>query len=181
MNKFHPDIILHRASDITEDLLYKLKIKVLVLDVDNTLTTHNNEIPDNDILLWLSKIKKTNIHLIIMSNNTAKRVKPFANALKLDYTANAFKPFTHGFKKISAKLNVKPHEMAIVGDQIFTDVLAGNIFGCRTILVMPMSKNGDIIISIKRRLEKIILKNNKKYNRYLKNYAKKEMYKNEQD
>lgn len=72
---FRPTYALKKITDITPSALKKRGIKALVLDVDNTLTTHNNPAPAEGIPEWIEEIKSAGIKLIIVSNNNAERVK----------------------------------------------------------------------------------------------------------
>jgi len=159
MPRLHPDLWLHRVTRLTPGQLQSWGTKVLILDVDNTLTTHNNPVPDQDILRWLEQMKQAQYRLVILSNNSAERVEPFARLLGLDYTANAMKPLAKGFRETARRLGVTAPEMAVVGDQIFTDILGGNLFGARTVLVEPMEPEKSWPFRLKRRLEHGILEN----------------------
>ncbi len=82
---FKPTYVFDKVGEITPDFLAKKHIKGLLLDLDNTLTTHNNPVPPQSSLDWLSKMKAAGIKLMIVSNNHAPRVKPFAEQLGLDF------------------------------------------------------------------------------------------------
>jgi predicted HAD superfamily phosphohydrolase YqeG len=55
-------------------------------------------------------------------------------------------------------LGTSPGETAVVGDQIFTDVLGGNRLGLLTILVMPISPKEFISTQLVRKLERMVLR-----------------------
>ena len=78
---FRATAAFKRVTDITPEILKKLSIKGLILDLDNTLTTHDNPVPANGVMEWLDKMKKNGIKLMIVSNNHPPRVKPFADML----------------------------------------------------------------------------------------------------
>ena len=75
------------ATDISLEFLNKHKIKAILLDLDNTLTTHNNPVPPKSTLEWLDKMKSAGIKMMIVSNNSAKRVEPFAKELGLPFVS----------------------------------------------------------------------------------------------
>lgn len=158
MSKFYPDLVLHRISELTPAMLAQLGVTALILDVDNTLTTHNNPVPDSDVLLWLKSMGSSNIRLVIVSNNSDERVAAFAKMLGLGYTANALKPLKKGFAQTAAKLRLPPQKIGVVGDQIFTDILGGNLFGAKTILVAPMEPETGPFFRLKRKLEVLVLR-----------------------
>jgi HAD superfamily phosphatase (TIGR01668 family) len=158
MPLFHPTIRYHRVTAVTHSFLQAHGIRALALDVDNTLTTHNNPIPDAEVLAWLDGMKASGVALILLSNNSAKRVRPFAQMLGLGFASRACKPLTFGLARMARRLKLRPKQIALVGDQIFTDVMAGNLFGTMTILVTPMEPEPGPFFRLKRRIEKRILK-----------------------
>ena len=119
---FKPTYVFDKVGEITPDFLAKKHIKGLLLDLDNTLTTHNNPIPPQSSLDWLAKMKAAGIKLMIVSNNHAPRVKPFAEQLELDFVPEGKKPLTFGYTKAIAKLGLNKKNVAAVGDQIGTYV-----------------------------------------------------------
>ncbi|MDE7288447.1 MAG: HAD hydrolase family protein, partial [Oscillospiraceae bacterium] len=94
---FKPTYALRSITEITPAALKKRGIKALILDVDNTLTTHNNPVPAEGISEWIEDMKKNNIKLLIVSNNNAERVTPFAETLGLHFVPNGAKPLPMGF------------------------------------------------------------------------------------
>jgi HAD superfamily phosphatase (TIGR01668 family) len=147
-----------RVTSITPEDLQKLGVRALLLDVDNTLTTHNNPVPDSDALKWLAAMKKAGIIICLASNNRERRVRPFAKSLGADYVANACKPLPVGFIRAARWLKLPAKEFAVVGDQIFTDILGGNLFGSKTIMLEPIEFETGPFLKLKRKLEKGILR-----------------------
>jgi len=164
MSVFLPNLILKDVTCIDADLLSKNGIKGIILDVDNTLTTHGSQEVEDNILTWLAFMKKQNIGLVIVSNNTFERISPFAQKIGLEFVAMGLKPLTRGLSKAQARLNLKKNEIAIVGDQIYTDIVGGNFKGFFTILVNPFKMENNLFFKIKRKLESIHIK---KYNKNL--------------
>lgn len=153
---------MKRVSDIRPALLQKHNIRALILDADNTLSTHNNPKPADYVLEWLESMRDMGIALVIVSNNSRKRIHPFADSLRLPYTARALKPLPFGFRRTAAKLKLSPKNIAVVGDQIFTDILGGNLFGAPTILVEPIQMEDEAFFRLKRRLEAGVLRRYRK-------------------
>jgi HAD superfamily phosphatase (TIGR01668 family) len=158
MSLFYPTIMRKRVSDITPEVLKGLGVRALLLDVDNTLTTHNNPVPDSDALEWLAEMQKAGILVCLASNNRMRRVRPFAKSLGADYVANACKPLPVGFFRAARRLRLPAKAFAVVGDQIFTDILGGNLFGAKTLLLEPIEFETGPFFRLKRKLEKGILK-----------------------
>ena len=141
--------------------MQKKHIKGLILDLDNTLTTHNNPIPPQSSLDWLDSMKSAGIKLMIVSNNHAPRVKPFAEQLGVDFVSEGKKPLTFGYTKAINKMGLEKKNVAAVGDQIFTDVLGSNLKGIRSVFVFPIELETGFWFRVKRKIEKFFLPKNK--------------------
>ena len=122
-----PEIIFKQVESITPDYLQKNGITALVLDVDNTLTADGSQQLDDSVAAWLDAMRAAGISLTIVSNNTARRVRPFAEKLGLRWVALACKPLPVGLAVARRRLGVKRRQMAMVGDQIFSDRLAAGL------------------------------------------------------
>jgi hypothetical protein len=154
---FKPTYVFDKVGDITPEFLKKEGIKGLILDLDNTLTTHNNPVPPQSSLDWLDRMKGAGIKLIIVSNNHPPRVEPFAKQLGLDYEAEGKKPLTFGYTRGIRRLGLPKKNVAAVGDQIFTDVLGSNLKGIRSLFVFPIEYETSLPFRFKRACEKPFL------------------------
>ena len=155
---FKPDIKLDSITEISVELLKKYNINALILDVDNTLSTHHGQVLTEGLEEWLNIMRENNISLTILSNSTTKRLEPFANKIGLDFISIGLKPLPFGYFRAIKKLKSKRKNTAIVGDQIFTDTLGGNIAGVKTILLTPIKPETSLRFRIKRKNEKILIK-----------------------
>jgi len=153
------DYSFRKTQNITPNFLKNRGIKGLILDVDNTLTTDENPVPPESIVKWLETMRKNGIKLIIVSNNHDERVRVFAEPLGLDYVCESLKPSKKGYTEAMQKMGLEPHEVAGVGDQLFTDVWGANFSGITSIYVQPMAIEGKEkrFILFKRKLEKPFL------------------------
>lgn len=155
---FYPKGYFNSITEITIDYLIKNKIKGLILDVDNTLIDYDRNMP-TEIEKWVENIRKAQIKMIILSNtNSKKKVKEVADKLKLDYINFGMKPFKINFKKAKEKLNLDKKNIAVIGDQIFTDIFGANRMGMFPILVEPLKEKDFLITLIKRPIENNIKK-----------------------
>lgn len=161
---FKPTYALKSVLEITPEALKKRDIKALVLDLDNTLTTHDNPTPAEGVLDWIANMQSAGIKLLIVSNNTAERVTPFAQMLGLHFVPNGAKPLPKGFKQAIAELGVGRSHVCAVGDQIFTDILGANMAGIRSIFVYPIEPEHSTFFKVKRAIEKPLLP--KKYDKF---------------
>lgn len=153
-----PEYVYGSISLIPIEKLLASGIKGLILDIDNTLTTHDNPKPSKGVQQWLNDAADCGIKMIVLSNNNAERVERFAEILKLPFVADGRKPLVGGYKKCADFMECKPRQVAIIGDQLFTDIWGGNRFGCMTIWVKPIEAEKMIFFKIKRFFEKKILK-----------------------
>ncbi len=158
MSLFLPDFDFRRIHEIPTEFFKERGIHVLLLDVDNTLTKDNSQEVSEEVVLWLEKQKAAGLHLFVLSNNEEARVAPFAHKLGLDYIAKAGKPKTSHLKARMEALSVTPEETALIGDQLFTDILCGNLGGCTTIRVEPFALEESRFFRMKRSLERPFLR-----------------------
>ena len=153
---FLPKLFLDSVYDITVKLLADNNIKGLILDLDNTLVAQYIERPDQKLIDWINSLKKNAIKLCIVSNGSGKRVRKFNESLGLDVVAKAKKPCKKGFKKALDMMNLRQDEVAVVGDQLFTDIWGGNRLGMFTILVRIIDKREEFFVRLKRYPEKLV-------------------------
>ena len=119
----YPDTYITKVKEITIELLNKNNIKGLLLDVDNTLIDFDLKILEGS-KDWINTLRENNFRLCILSNtNKIEKVKMVAKELNIPYINFAKKPFKRGFKKGAELLKLQPNQIAVVGDQIMTDVL----------------------------------------------------------
>lgn len=119
----YPDTYVTNVKEITIELLNKNNIKGLLLDVDNTLIDFDLKILEGS-KDWIDTLKENDFRLCILSNtNKIEKVKMVAKELNIPYINFAKKPFKRGFKKGAELLKLQPNQIAVVGDQIMTDVL----------------------------------------------------------
>ena len=156
MSKLYPNELLNKVEEITIQFIQKNKLKALILDVDNTLIDYNKNLSEEKIA-WAKNLKGQGVKLYILSNtNKKEKVKKVAEKLEIPYILFAKKPAKTGFLKIQKELNLKPEQIGVVGDQIFTDVLGGNRCKMFTILVEPVDKKDILITAWKRPIEEKI-------------------------
>lgn len=149
-----PEYIFKKIECIHPDFLAAHGIRALVLDVDNTLTGDNSQVLEPSVQAWLDEMRAAGISLTIVSNNTPKRVRPFAERVGLAWVPLACKPFTIGLRVARRRLGCKKSEMAMVGDQIFADRMAAGLYGCPCLYLMPRtSHDKNKFVLLKRKFE----------------------------
>ena len=153
---FKPTFWLKSVLQIDEKFLTENGVKALVLDMDNTLSMHGNPAAEAGVDEWLGKMRALGVKMRVVSNNTNKRVAPLAALLGLEFTANGAKPLTFGVNRAVKAMGAAKSETLVVGDQIFTDVMAGNLAGIRTVLVEPFHLEKTWTFRLKRRVESVV-------------------------
>lgn len=145
-------------TDLTPRRLERLGIRALLLDVDCTLKRYSQPMPEQDILDWLTELREAGFFLCLVSNGKEGRISRTASELGLPYIALALKPFPNGCLRALKRHSLSARETAMVGDQLFADILAGNLAGLTTILVTPIHPEEEHFYTrIKRPLEKFLL------------------------
>ena len=158
----YPKQHFNNVREIKIEFLKENQIKALILDVDNTLIDFDRNLAEETIQ-WAEDLKEQGIKLYILSNSNKKeKVKTVAEKLKIEYEYFGKKPLKTGFKKVQKKLDEKAENIGVVGDQIFTDVLGGNICKMFTILVEPIAEKDIWITLLKRPIENAIKNRYKK-------------------
>lgn len=148
-----PDYIFKDIESITPEFLQAKGITALVLDVDNTLTQDGSQVLEPSVRAWLDRMRAAGVSLTIVSNNTAERVRPFAERIGLAWVPLACKPLTLGLTVARRRLGVPRRQMAMVGDQIFTDRLAAGLYRIPCLLTVPRGGDRQRGVQFKRKLE----------------------------
>ncbi|NLC96586.1 MAG: YqeG family HAD IIIA-type phosphatase [Erysipelotrichaceae bacterium] len=158
VNLIIPNQYVKSYKDVDLLQLKKNNIKLFILDIDNTLVKSNSNKISEDAIRFVKQIKSAKIIPVVISNNVENRVKKFTDILNVDYYSFALKPLKKSYKIILQKYNVDSNEVVIIGDQLLTDIIGGNIMNMHTILVDPISEKDNIFGSINRVAENTIFK-----------------------
>lgn len=154
----YPDYYCDKVTDIKLDLLEKNNIKGIILDVDNTLIDFDRNLLEG-AKEWVEQMKENNMKCIILSNsNKIDKVTKVATTLDIPFIYFGTKPLKRGFKRARELLELENENIAVVGDQIFTDVIGANRSNMFAILVNPIAKKDILITKIKRPIEEMIIK-----------------------
>ena len=157
MHKFKPTMYRKNIFEIDYKKLKELGITCLVFDLDNTLgLISEKECPRKT--KKLIKELQEDFLVLISSNNTGDRLKPYLEDLGIGGVAWSMKPSTRGLRKIKKDYKLKKKEMVMIGDQMVTDVFAGNRFRIMTILVDPLGEKDLKITGLNRKIESAIIK-----------------------
>ncbi|MFA5421313.1 MAG: HAD-IIIA family hydrolase [Bacilli bacterium] len=135
MNKrLIPFCVAKSIYDIEPAFFEKYQVATLFVDLDNTLDAYHQTHPTPRAIALKERLSKSGIEIIIVSNNTSKRVSTYATELGVRYAGSLLKPFSYKLKKFIDKEKIDISKAMMVGDQIITDVSCGNGAGLRVIL-----------------------------------------------
>lgn len=133
-----PHLQIENVSELTPERLRGLGYDALLLDVDCTLKRYRSTCLDDGVLRWLEGLRAAGIRLCLVSNGRGKRIGRLAESLGLPFLASACKPFPYACRAAVARMGLDPARTAMVGDQLFADVMAARWAGLGAILVQPM-------------------------------------------
>ncbi len=134
-----PDRYVTSVLAIEPESLVSAGIAGLILDLDNTLLPRDTSIVPDAFAAWLAETT-ARLDVCFVSNNWHERVHEVAGELGVPIVARAIKPLPFAFIRALRVLGLKRRQVAVVGDQLFTDVLGGNLIGATTVLVQPLSQ-----------------------------------------
>ncbi|HKM40000.1 MAG TPA: YqeG family HAD IIIA-type phosphatase [bacterium] len=153
-----PQMYLRSVFDLPIAYLRERGIRGLIFDLDNTLLYWNALEVTPEAKKLFHRLKRVGFSCCLVSNNKRGRVEVVADMMDLPAIYKARKPSRRAFRWALDTLGTAKNETAVIGDQLFTDVLGGNRFGLYTVLVMPLSKQEFIGTKVMRFFERIVLR-----------------------
>ena len=165
-NYLVPDYMFATFDEVTPDFLQSIGVRVLLIDIDNTLAPYEQPDPDQRILAWFAELEKNGIRAALVSNNHAPRVERFNKPLGLIAYPDSGKPFRGTLERAMKELGVTHAETAMLGDQLLTDCFAGKHIGLRAIIVPPIKDKTNLFFRFKRFLERPFIRKYAKQNGY---------------
>lgn len=155
--RFFPDATVTSTYDIDYEKLYREGYRGVLFDIDNTLVEHGMEASERAKKLF-AKLKEIGFECCLISNNKKKRVYTFNETIDVHTVFNAHKPAKKGYYYAMELMNTRPENTLFVGDQLFTDIFGAKRIGLKNFLVKPINEHEEIQIVLKRKLERIVLK-----------------------
>ena len=158
LENYMPDFALEKAYDVTVESLKKHGIKVVFVDLDNTLIAWNNPDGTPEMRQWLHDLQDAGIPVVVVSNNKYERVKRAVEKFGIEFEAFALKTFTFGINRALKRFDVQPYEVIMIGDQLMTDIRAAKRAGLKSVLVKPLIQTDSINTQINRWRERRTMK-----------------------
>lgn len=150
-----PNLILKSVEYIDGTMLAQKGISGIIIDLDNTIVPWGSPFVHPKVYDWIGNLRKNGVKICLLSNSTSGRAREISGKLGIEFVSPAYKPSRSGFRRAVEALGLEPEEIAVVGDQLYTDILGGNRAGLFTIWVKPLSKHEFFGTKITRQLEKL--------------------------
>ena len=152
-----PNQYVESVQQVDLDELKEHGLDGIIVDLDNTLVPWNESTILPEVKDWIIKAKSYGFGVCIVSNNNPGRGEVLSEAFEIPAVWKAVKPRRGAFRRALNILNLQACQVAVIGDQVFTDILGGNRLGLYTILVRPLQEREFFGTRLMRQLEKLIL------------------------
>ena len=153
-----PDFTVRSVCELVPATLERYGVRALLVDLDDTLVASGSADLATPFQSWVESLKVQRVPVVILSNGKPERVRLWSQTLGVPGFSLTGKPFGFAYRRGLRALGTSAHETAMVGDQLFTDILGANLAGLTSILVTPLSSGGLPHTRLARRLEAVILK-----------------------
>ncbi len=154
-----PRYMVPKVTDLTDELLAGLGIRGVILDADNTLVPRQCYDFEPEVRQWVEAHLAAGRRLCILSNSQHfRKVAQMVAGYDIPTISLARKPLRSGFARALRAIGTRPEETAMVGDQLLTDILGGNLAGLTTIMVAPLSGNDFVLYKLVRPFERRLVR-----------------------
>lgn len=153
-----PDLWVETPDAIDLQALARLGIRCLLVDIDNTLVPWGQGHVGDEAYHFVERARQAGLALVVLSNARRSRRASVAAALGVPSAPRGFKPLPSSFVRAARVVGCQPREAAVVGDQIWTDVLGGKLAGMYTVLVDPIWDREHLMTRLARHFERAFLK-----------------------
>lgn len=153
---FRPKYTINTIYNLDPQKLNEMGVKAVFSDLDNTLLAWNKFETAKEMNKLNRRLAKANIKLVVISNNNAQRVGKVLTPYHIDFVSEARKPLPFAITRKREEMHLQKDQVMMVGDQLITDMQAGNLAGVETVLVKPLVETDKWNTRINRFFEKII-------------------------
>ncbi len=156
---FRPDTQALALENVNLYVMRHVGVRALFLDADNTVARWNSHEISAPVRAWVQAAKDAGFAVMVVSNNHAQRLATLSRELEINCMPKMRKPLPFRLRRLARSLSLKPNQCAMIGDQILTDVLAGNLAGMHTVLLQPIDPSAEFAgTRINRKLEHVVKK-----------------------
>ncbi len=160
LNDLKPRMRADKLENVDVNKLKELNVTHIWLDVDNTVSPWGCEDVSVNVKEWVKNACDCGFKVSLVTNGNKERVDNIAKMLNIDFYKSAGKPNKRQLKKLFDKMGIKNGNcVALIGDQLFTDMLAANRLGMVGVLLCPICKREWLATKIfNRSRERIVWK-----------------------
>lgn len=158
LKMFCPDFRFDSIAAIPVDWLKKQRVERVILDVDNTLLPRDAVQPEEAVLNWLESLRKSDIEIVLLSNNGGERLRKISAAAQAEAVSWAAKPMPWGFKRALKRFGRQQGKVMVIGDQLLTDVLGAKRMGFTVLWVRSLQGKEFPVTRITRQIEKMLVR-----------------------
>lgn len=159
MRLLTPSLRIKTIYDLPRSWLKEKRIRAILSDLDNTLVPWRDYRVAEDLAKWFRELHADGFRTVILTNaRPSPTIQKMSEELETELVVGARKPVQRFFRKALDRVDAAPSEACVIGDQVFTDVLGGNLMGCHTVLVEQIGRREFAGTKIMRLLERQVLR-----------------------
>lgn len=151
-----PHYHFHKVTQIPFSDFQNNGYKFALLDLDNTIAPDHVVEPTEYTYEVIKLLQSNGFTCCLVSNAKSMRSMRIAEKLGVQCVPFAAKPSPKGILSALSLLNADKEATLMIGDQLFTDIVAGNRAGVTTIWVDPYNKKEVLYVKIKRPFERMM-------------------------
>ncbi len=161
-----PNEFVTSIFEVTPEKLTALGIKGIITDLDNTLVEWDRADATEELVAWFDMMREAGIKIVIASNNNEQRVRAFAEPHGIPFIYRAKKPLGKAYYDAMVSLRLRRDEVAMMGDQLLTDVLGAKRQKIYTFLVRPVADSDGLVTKFNRFVERRVYNDLKRKGQY---------------
>lgn len=161
-----PNEFVTSIFEVTPEKLTNLGIKGIITDLDNTLVEWDRADATEELVAWFEMMREAGIKIIIASNNNEQRVRAFAEPHGIPFIYRAKKPLGKAYYDAMVQLRLRRDEVAMMGDQLLTDVMGAKRQKIYTFLVRPVADSDGLVTKFNRFVERRVYNDLKRKGQY---------------
>ncbi|MCF2969720.1 YqeG family HAD IIIA-type phosphatase [Synechococcus sp. Nb3U1] len=131
-----PDLVVAgTVLRLQPEALLEWRVRGIIFDVDGTLLPIQQAEVDPAVVAWLEQLRPQFQIWLVSNNINRNRIRQIGESLDLPHIHRAGKPSRRALRRAVTQMGLPVEAVAMVGDRLLTDILAGNRLGLVTVLV----------------------------------------------